>query len=330
MPAAVGLGARLPAARVALPPRIDPAAFAPSRPPTVPIALHGETMGTVWRLRAMAPAANDPAALHALCQARLDNLVRQMSHWRDDSQLSRFNALAGGQWASLCDDFAQVIRAALAVADASQGAFSPAMGALVNRWGYGPPGPVAAPPDPATIATLLARSDWRLLALDGARLRQPGGLALDLSGIAKGYAVDALAHLVQRSGLRHGLVEVGGELRGWGIQGDGQPWWVDAETPPGTALPPLRIALHGISVATSGSYVRGGHNLDPATGTPATRGVVACTVLHDSAMIADAWASALTITGPTAMAQSEGLAVRWVMQDGREVISPALQGMIES
>jgi len=318
--------------RVALPPVIDGDALRGLDPKAPVVALEGQTMGTLWRLRAVWPR-RDAAALHDAIVARLADLVRQMSHWQDGSELCQFNQLRGGEWAGLSPDFARVMDASLALAQSSDGAFSPAMGRLVNAWGFGPPGPVAMPPDAGEVAPLLPLCDVSRLAWDGAagRLRQPGGVWLDLSGIAKGYAVDALAAMLRAMGVRHGLVEVGGELAGWGVQPDGQPWWVDLENPAGVTLAPLRIALHGLAVATSGTYIRGGHNLDPASGYPAQSGVLACSVIHAQAMMADGWASAMSVMGPEKgrqPADALGLAVRWVMADGREVLSGTLCDMI--
>ncbi|MDR6707996.1 MULTISPECIES: FAD:protein FMN transferase [unclassified Novosphingobium] len=317
--------------RVALPPVIDDNALRGLDPKAPVVALSGQTMGTVWRVRAVWPQGLDSADLREAIAARLDDLVRQMSHWQADSELCLFNNLQGGEWASLSPDFAHVMAASLDLAQASGGAFSPAMGRLVDRWGFGPPGPVAAPPGDGEITALRPSCDVSRLAWDGAaaRLRQPGGVSLDLSGIAKGYGVDALAAMLRAMGVRHGLVEVGGELSGWGVQSDGQPWWVDLENPAGVA--PLRIALHGLAVATSGTYVRGGHNLDPATGRPAQSGVLACSVIHSEAMIADGWASAMSVLGPDRgreLADRRGLSVRWVMEDGSEVLSATLVDMI--
>ncbi|NOW46624.1 thiamine biosynthesis lipoprotein [Novosphingobium sp. SG751A] len=327
-------GAGMAQVRVALPSVIDGDALRGLDPKAPVVALSGQTMGTVWRVSAVW-AGDD---LRGTIAARLDDLVRQMSHWQSDSELCLFNNLQGGEWASLSPDFAHVIEASLDLAQASGGAFSPAMGRLVDRWGFGPSGPVALPPGDDEVAALRALCDVSRLAWDGAagRLRQPGEVSLDLSGIAKGYGVDALAAMLRAMGVRHGLVEVGGELFGWGVQSDGQPWWVDLENPLGmapnpTSLAPLRIALHGLAVATSGTYVRGGHNLDPATGRPAHNGVLACSVIHPQAMIADGWASAMSVLGPDQgreMADRRGLAARWVMEDGAEVLSAALNDMI--
>ncbi len=318
--------------RIAVPATISPNALVGHDPAAPIVRLEGETMGTVWRVDLARPQALDIARLEAAIRARLDGLVAEMSHWQETSLLCRFNRAPEGHWSSLPPDFASVIAAALEVAEASGGAFDPAIGALVDLWGYGPPGAMPAP-DAAAIAAARARSGWRKIVFDrgGRRLRQPGGLQLDLSGIAKGYAVDALAELLARKGVAHCLIEVGGELIGRGMRPDGDPWWVDLERPaPGIA--PFRIALHDLAVATSGNYVRGDHTLDPATGRPAANGVVSVSVIHGSAMLADAWASALTVLGADkglAMAEARGLAVRIVGDGGAsEAISSALRAML--
>lgn len=320
--------------RIAVP-AVSPGALTGHDPSVPVIDLVGATMGTIWRVRLAAPDGLDRAGLQYAIERRLAGLVAEMSHWETGSLLSRFNRAPAGSWHALPPDFAAVISAALAIATASEGAFDPAIGALVDLWGFGPVA-MDAPPGGAALAGARSASGWRLLAFDAAagRLRQPGGLSLDLSGIAKGYAVDAVAALLAARGIRHGLVEIGGELVGRGLRPDGEPWWVDLETPPNAGLAPFRIALHDLAVATSGDYVRGDHTIDPATGRPAARGVISASVLHPSAMAADAWASALTVLGDEAglaLAEREQLAARIVSRHGRtvtETISSALAAML--
>lgn len=261
------------------------------------VTLDGATMGTTWRVLY---AAHVPAGeVRAAIEARLDDLVAQLSHWEPDSALCDFNRAAAGTWVTLPDDLARVVDAGLRIAQATGGAFDPAIGALVDLWGFGPPGPMPVPNE-AAIAAALARSGYRRLRwdADARRLHQPGGIALDLSGIAKGHAVDAIADLLAARGIRHCLVEIGGELAGRGLRPDGDPWWVDLETPPGLTLPPLRLALHQQGVATSGTYRRGNHNLDPRTGRPPPNGVVAVSVVGPGALLADALASAASVMLP--------------------------------
>jgi thiamine biosynthesis lipoprotein ApbE len=285
--------------RVVLPPRIDPDVLAGHDPAAAIVTLGGETMGTMWRVVYATRDPGDGEAIGAALQARLDDLVVQMSHWLPASLLSRFNRSAPGEWTALPPDFAAVIGTGLRVAALSDGAFDPAIGHLVNLWGHGPQG--AQPvPDAAAVDRGRAAGGWRRLRWDAgaARLWQAGGVALDLSGIAKGYAADAVADMLAGLGFRHCLVEVGGELVGRGMRPDGDPWWVDLETPPGVDLPPMRVALHGMAVAGSGTYRKGEHGLDPRSGFPPTNGVIAVHVIAQTGMLADALATAVAILFP--------------------------------
>jgi thiamine biosynthesis lipoprotein len=321
--------------RIALPPAIDPAAFAARDPAAAVFDLRGETMGTTWRASFAAPVGTDPSPVRTAIVARLAGLVAEMSHWAPDSLLSRFNRSAAGTWTTLPPDFAHVMARGLAIARTTRDAFDPAIGRLVDAWGFGPIA-MASPPDASDIQSARATSGWSRLTFVpvGAHLRQPGGVALDLSGIAKGHAVDAVADLLRDAGIANALVEIGGELVGRGIRPDGDPWWVDLESPPGLALPPLRIALHGLAVATSGDYRRGAHTLDPRTGWPIETQVVSASVIHQSALDADAWATALTVLGPIeglALARDYRIAARIVTLidgDAREYLSPALTAML--
>jgi thiamine biosynthesis lipoprotein len=210
------------------------------------------------------------------------------------------------------------------VARASGGAFDPAAGALVRDWGFGAtrrhdePG-FAMPAGPLPVGAVPA---WQTLDFDrqARTLRQPGGVQLDFSGIAKGHAVDRVVRRLRRLCWRDGLVEIGGELSGWGVRPDGLPWWVELSRPDGCA-PTARVALHHVAVATSGDDVRRfrdgqgrwrSHTIDPRRGEPVRNGVASVSVLHPSAMVADAWATALTVLGAVeglGLADRLGLAV---------------------
>ncbi|HUD29244.1 MAG TPA: FAD:protein FMN transferase [Novosphingobium sp.] len=320
--------------RFAVPHAIDPSCFATWRQDAPIAAMDGETMGTTWRVRLASPPGFNRDGMVAAIEARLETILAQMSHWREDSLLGRFNRAPAGEWVDLPADFAQVMATALDVAERSAGAFDPAIGALVDIWGHGPV-KVARPPQPHEISAALAVSGFSRLVQETApaRLRQPGGLGLDLSGIAKGFAVDALARLLRDRGCHHALVEIGGELVGLGLKPDGDPWWVELESPAG-GIPPLRVALHQLAVATSGDYVRGRHTIDPRSGLPVSH-AASISVIHASAMLADAWATALGVHTPVAaqaLAVREGLSVRMLTRCGdgiSEWISPTLAALLE-
>lgn len=290
----------------------------------------GETMGTSWSLQAVGA----PPSLAAGVQAALDRVVAQMSQWEPQSDLSRLNRDAPDVWREVPAEFAHVVGAALTIARASDGAFDPGLGALTDRWGFGASGAVDCVPDAADDGARRIDVDP-----DTRRIRRSAAAVLDLSGIAKGYGVDLAAEWLLANGVRHFLLEVGGELRGEGIRPDGQPWWVDVEMRPASSVAPYRIALHDLAAATSGNYRRGftvdgqhySHSFDPRTGRPIVHSVSSVTVLHRSCMMADGWATALTILGPAsaiALADAQQLAACVIAGD-REYVSRGWRAMLD-
>jgi FAD:protein FMN transferase len=338
--------------RVLVPGHIDTDALAPMRDGRI-VSFTGETMGTTWTVLCVLPAGQRDRLLDDEIRAALDEVVAQMSNWRDDSDISRFNRSAAGTWVTLPHDCFEVVEAALTVASESAGAYDPSAGPLVDLWGFGPAPRRSGPPSPDAVAAARERCGWRRIEIDRETLRvqQPGGCALDLCAIAKGYAVDAVSDVLAAHGVAHRLVEIGGELRGDGVKPDGMPWWVELETPPldgidGAARLPTTdlIALHGLAVATSGDYrryyldagaVRRAHTIDPRSGYPASHALASVTVLHRECMLADAWSTALTVLGPhagLALAQRKGLAARFLVRTPtgfREHVSEAYAEMLE-
>ncbi len=300
-------------------------------------SLGGESMGTRWSVRLYARPGADLHALHAGIQQQLDRVVAQMSPWEAESDISRYRRAPAGRWQALPDEFAAVLDCALAVAAASDGAFDPTVGPLVDLWGFGSAGTPRRVPSPEAIDHARARSGWqRLQRRDGGReLLQPGGVQLDLSAIAKGYGADLAAAHLRGRGIAAALVEVGGEIRGYGRKPDGGPWRVLVEsTADGHAseeqagpddLPPRVLVLDDLAVATSGDRwhrfeqdgQRYAHTIDPRSGTPVTDAAAAVTVVAADAMHADAWATALTVMGAhagPAFARAHALAARFVVR----------------
>jgi thiamine biosynthesis lipoprotein len=301
-------------------------------------------MGVTWSLRAWAPHGLGNAVLSAAVQTACDTVVAQMSTWEPDSDLSRYNAAAPGTWAPAPAHLLTVVGAALDVAKLSGGAFDPTVGTLVDLWGFGPAGAVTT--EPAAARLRAASLGWRDIRIDAgkAAILQPGGLRLDLSGIAKGFGVDLAGEALEALGVRDYLLEIGGELRGGGVKGDGEPWWVEIEPPPegGLSESPILIALHGLSIATSGDWRRtwsvGGmrysHTIDPATRAPVDESVAAVSVLHFECMRADALCTALMVLGPAApaFATRHDIAAHIVSRDAggfREWTSPALARLLD-
>ncbi|MEA0734730.1 FAD:protein FMN transferase [Xanthomonas campestris pv. campestris] len=305
--------------------------------------LGGRSMGTTWSVKLVTPRGRDLHPLHAVIQGALDRVVAQMSTWDADSDITRFNRAAAGIWQRLPDAFHCVLTTALEIARASDGAFDPTVGPMVDLWGFGAAGGPRKVPSAEQIALARQRCGWQRLQLDADRALQPGALALDLSGIAKGFGVDCVQRALAQAGIASALIDVGGELFGYGRKPDGSAWRVLVESAPdedaGTALPARVLALDGLAVATSGDRwhrfeaggVRYAHTFDPRLGAPVAHAAAAVTVLAHDAMHADAWATAMTVLGVDAglaYATNAGLAVRFLQRRGaglQESMSPAFE-----
>lgn len=296
-------------------------------------ALNGATMGTRWSALLYADAAFDPAPLQIALQAAVDQVDAQMSTWRPDSDLMRLNAAPLNAWVQVPPALMAVLATALQVGRATGGAFEIAMGDAIAAWGFGP-----AQADSDHIRS--ARLKPRRPSFDSLELDVAHGLArkhdtstFDLSGIAKGYGVDRLAETLLAHGVPQGLVAIDGEVRALGCQPDGTAWPVAVEAPDRHARAVhSMLALHDGAVATSGDYrhwVQVGrrllsHTIDPRTGAPLLNAPASVTVLAQSCMLADAYATALMVMGPDAgkaFATQNHLNALFLIRDGADIRS---------
>jgi thiamine biosynthesis lipoprotein len=298
-------------------------------------------MGTTYHvlIDALPPTA-DVAALEAAVKAVLDGVDRRMSTHRADSELSRFND-AGAGWLSVSADTLAVVEAAQWVNRLSTGAFDPTIGPLVDLWGFGPAHREPGMPAGSRIRKAMPRNglaDVRVGSSPPALGKDRPELRLDLSGIAKGFAVDAIAARLRDRGIGNFLVEVGGELRGGGYSPRGDAWRIGIERPPGSwGLPQRLVGLGDGALATSGDYRiffehsgrRYSHIIDPTTGRPVAHGLASVTVAAPTTMAADALSTALMVLGPEAgaeLAAREDIAAYFISRRGEglhEHASPA-------
>lgn len=307
-------------------------------------------MGTSWSVKLALPEAVRIASVLETVERQLGVVVEQMSGWLPSSDLSRFNRAPVGRWISLPAEFFAVLDHAVALAEETAGAFDPTLGNLVALWGFGPEPVSTLPPPQAVVTAALARSGWRRLELDrrNRRARKSAAISLDLSGIAKGFAVDLICDHLRELPLPGFLVEIGGELRGEGVKPDGLPWWVALEQPLSLGIDPHNddtadiVALHHLAVATSGDYRRFFdsmgrrycHTIDPRTGCSVTNGLAAVTVLHAGCMQADALATALSVLGARegmAYARRHQVAARFISRGNSgfaEAMTPAFAAML--
>lgn len=260
-------------------------------------------------------------------------------HPQGEGALGALNeALAAGERARPDPDMEALLRRAAALSRASDGLFQPAMGRLVQLWGFSAEqtAPDAPPPEAAVRAWLEGAVALPALLQDDGSLAGPAGVQLDLGGFFKGVAVDRGIELLRARGIEHAIINAGGDLRAIGRRGD-RPWRIgirDADDP-ATAAAALEIE-NDEAVFTSGDYERFfdhqgqryHHVLDPRSGYP-TEGIRSVTVLHADAGWADAAATALMVAGPRdwpAVAAALDLdAVLVFLSDGSVELTPAME-----
>ncbi len=303
--------------------------------PTVALALHrhalnGQTMGTRYSAVFYAPADIDLCATGAALFAAVNQVDRQMSTWKPDSDLSLLNAAPVHQWHVVPVELLVVLDAALRVGVQSQGAFDIGVGALVNAWGFGP---TALQPNMQKIRVREQRAHRAtsdILEIDHIRqrVRKQETITLDLSGIAKGYGVDAMAHCLDGLGIHRYLVGIDGEMRAKGTKPDGHAWAVAIEKPVRHVRDVMGVMeLDDAAIATSGDYrhwveVAGkhyAHTMDPASGRPVDNQLASVTVVMPTCMLADAWATALLVMGAssaTELAQQRGMTALLIVREG--------------
>lgn len=276
------------------------------------LTISGMTMGTSYHVK-LAPTAAQKINLPSLKEqisSRLADIDSKMSTYKKDSEISRFNRHSSESWMSISAETITVVNAAQEISQLSKGAFDVTIGKLVNLWGFGPTINIDAIPDDNAILTLLSQVGYHKLEVRQAppALRKSSEIVyLDLSAIAKGYAVDAIAKLLIENRINNFLVEIGGEIITHGNKQEQQPWVIGIESPvAGQRSIRKRLHLQDVAMATSGDYrnyfehqgTRYSHTIDPATGYPIKHRLVSVTVIDSSCMRADALATAIMVMGP--------------------------------
>ncbi len=306
--------------------------------------IDGPIMGTTYSVKLVgAFEAEELLAFEAGIEAALNEVNALMSTYDPESELSRFNALDSTAAFQVSPPTAEVVRIAQTVSEQTGGAFDITVGPIVNAYGFGPEERTEAPTE-EELAALYDRVGYEKLTLEEGTLRkaQPD-LYVDLSAVAKGYAVDAVAAYLEQQGVNDYLVEVGGEMRARGLNGSGDVWRVGIEKPMAEGRAMQRaVSLADAALATSGDYrnfylVDGepvSHTIDPRTGRPARHPLTAVSVVHEACAWADAYATALMVLGPEAgpaFAEQHDLAALFLVREGdelREILSPAMDALL--
>ncbi|NQV23369.1 MAG: FAD:protein FMN transferase [Rhodopirellula sp.] len=271
----------------------------------------GQTMGTSYRLVLAVPQSpSELTSIQAKVDEALEQLENQMSTWRPDSELSRFNTSNSTDWFPVSRDTAFVVSEARKIWKLSEGAFDPTVAPLIKLWHFAEEPGVVQLPSEDDVSQARARIGFGEIEVQldpPALLKKRPELQLNLSAIAKGYAVDVVSELLTERVAGGHLVEIGGEMRSHGHKTDGSSWTAGIETP--DALPRqihAALRLDDRSLATSGDYrnffevdgQRYSHTIDPATGRPVTHDLASVSVLADDCLTADALATAIEVLGP--------------------------------
>ncbi|TOY91615.1 FAD:protein FMN transferase [Vibrio fluvialis] len=276
--------------------------------PPQQVHLSGPTMGTSYNIKYLQqdglPSSDE---LHKEIDRLLEEVNDQMSTYRKDSELSRFNQYQGTEPFEVSNQTATVVKEAIRLNGLTEGALDVTVGPLVNLWGFGPEARPEVVPTDAELAERKANTGIHHLSVEGNKLSKDlPHLYVDLSTIAKGWGVDVVANYIESQGIHNYMVEVGGEIRLKGLNRDGVPWRIAVEKPTVDERSIQEIIEPGdMAIATSGDYrnyferdgVRYSHIINPQTGRPIHNRVVSVTVLDKSCMTADGLATGLMVLG---------------------------------
>ncbi|RPA31028.1 FAD:protein FMN transferase [Shewanella frigidimarina] len=287
------------------------------------ISLSGSTMGTTYHIKVV---NSDRLPEAQLLQAEIDMALEvvndQMSTYRSDSELSKFNQLQVQQSVKVSADTIKVIEEGMRLYQETDGALDITLGPVVNLWGFGPDKRPTTIPTQAQIDNAKAKMGIKELSIKGLTLtKHNADLYVDLSSIAKGFGVDKIAAILDKYHVSGYLVEIGGELNVKGTKDDNTPWRVAVEQPTTEGQAVQQVIEPGtMSLATSGDYrnfyqengERFSHLIDPRNGYPIKHKLASATVLHSSCMTADGYATAMMVLGTEAslaLAKEKNLAI---------------------
>ena len=297
------------------------------------LALNGLTMGTTYSVKINADNAFvEKNQISDDIDEILSEINQSMSTYIKESELSNINFSTISDWQSLSDDLFEVIDHAINVSLKTNGAFDITIAPLVNLWGFGPDKLQNKIPTDEIIELTKQNTGYKKISIDKSLKKiskLDPNLHIDLSGIAKGFAVDKIARYLDKRGFKNYLVEIGGELIGKGLNKDNQIWQIGIENP-GNNIDTIKriVQLKDMAMATSGNYmnyfekdgVRYSHTINPVTGKPIKHKLASVTVLDNSAMNADALATAFMVLGPEkalSLANNLKIAVYLIIKDGK-------------
>ncbi|MCP1479817.1 thiamine biosynthesis lipoprotein [Pseudomonas chlororaphis] len=268
----------------------------------------GPTMGSTYSIKYVRRAGlAAPSEVQAQVEQILAQIDRQMSTYRSDSDIERFNDLPANSCQAMPAAVLRLIEIGQQLSRDSQGAFDLTVEPLLNLWGFGPQGRGEAVPSDTALAQVRQRVGYTHLRIEGDQLCKDAAVEVDFNSIAAGHAVDRIAARLAEMGIDSYLVEATGELKAVGRKPDGSAWRIALEEPrDDRQLAERVIAVDGYGVSTSGDYrnyfqrdgQRYSHAFDARTGRPVEHGLASVTVIHPAAVMADGLSTLLLILGP--------------------------------
>ncbi len=318
--------------------------------PDQPVHISGRTMGTTFRITlSQCPSHMTPEQIEHRVHEILNGIDQRMSTYRDDSQITIFNRAEHTDWCEVSHDTAAVIAHAQQVSRSTDGMFDITVAPLIELWAFDKAQALADTPTNEQIAGVLQHVGFEKIEVRQSppRIRKTmPNVRIDLSAIAKGYAVDRVAEYLNTLSTPGFLVEVGGEIRVAGANAQGRPWTIGLEEPAIDKRSIHRtVQLHAGAVATSGTYrnfhaidgKRYPHLINPKTGRPIVHRTVSVTVIADTCMHADAMATALITLGAEKgrpLAERLNLAALFIKKNETgelsEVTTPAFERRVGS
>ena len=286
----------------------------------------GNTMGTTYTVKVVA-AELDLEALNTAVQGSVDQIDQLMSNYKVDSELSLLNRSELNTYIEISDETKNVLNLSAKIQLLTKGAFDISLAPVVDLWGFGPNLADSRVPADSEIAKALAKTGMDGLIVSGNLAMRTREVSLNLSAIAKGYAVDRVAEMLESKGFEHFLVEVGGELKARGTNHEREPWRIAIELPDSTKREMFSvIGLQDLGMATSGDYrnyfeigaKRYSHTIDPKTGRPITHNLASVTVLDASTARADGLATAINVMGAErglALANTHNIPIMVIMKE---------------
>ena len=292
--------------------------------------LSGPTMGSTYTIKyvfnASTPAAD---AVGVEVQNILDEVDRQMSTYRLDSDIARFNQSPPNTCMPMPQPVLHLAQYGYELSRLSDGAFDMTLSPLLNLWGFGPQGRGKHVPSAEEIAKAKAQVGYQHVRVVGDKLCKDADVQIEFNSIAAGYTVDRLSERFTELKIDSFMIEVTGELIAKGRKPDGAPWRIALEQPLGDGQRVIQriLEVDGYGVNTSGDYrnyfeedgVRFSHTIDPKVGAPISHRLASVTVVDRSALHADGLGTLLLVLGPErglAFAEERKIAAFFVMRDG--------------